>query len=164
MILSLIAAIGENRELGKDGKLLWYLPDDFAYFKKVTTGHPVIMGRKTFEAIGKPLPNRENVVITGDRDYAKEGITVVHSVPEALALFDNQDKEVFVIGGAQVYAQALPQASNLYLTHVEGSFEADTYFPEYIDDGWDKVWEERHDKDDRHNFSFTFTKYEKKRN
>jgi dihydrofolate reductase len=162
MVLSLIAAIGKNREIGKNNALLWHLPNDFAYFKKTTEGHPVIMGRKTFEAIGRPLPNRQNVVVTGDQTYMKEGVTIVHSLEEALALFKNKDEEVFIIGGAQIYTQALPYADNLYLTEVDAIFDADTFFPEFEDGTWEKVSDDPHLSDEKHQFSYNFVKYKKR--
>ena len=131
-IISIIAAIGINRELGKDNQLLWYLSQDLKRFKAITQGHPVIMGRKTFESIGRPLPKRTNVVISSQENYQPEGVTVVTSLMEALILAPElDDEEVFIIGGGQVYADSLGYADRLYLTLVDGEVEADTFFPEY---------------------------------
>ncbi|MCL4375080.1 dihydrofolate reductase [Patescibacteria group bacterium] len=139
---SIIAAIGPNRELGKDNKLLWHIPADLKRFKELTQGHAVIMGRKTFESIGKPLPNRYNVVVTHDRhwkpvssvDYLTE-VEVCHSLEEAISraagLSDSEGKEIFIIGGAQIYQQAIKLADRLYLTVVKGKYDADVFFPEY---------------------------------
>ena len=131
-IVSIIAAIGENRELGSNGKIPWHIPEDFAHFKKITTRHPVIMGRKTFESIGKPLPGRTNIIITRNADYKAEGCIVVDSIERAIEEAKKYDQEeIFVIGGGQIYEQAMPLADKLYLTVVEGQFEADTFFSEY---------------------------------
>ncbi len=131
-MISIIAAIGENRELGKDNKLLWQIAEDLKRFKQITAGHPVIMGRKTYESIGRPLPKRVNIVITRDRSYKPVGCTVAHSLDEALAVAQKIDPvEIFVIGGGEIYKQALDQADKLYLTLVKGTYEADAYFPEY---------------------------------
>ena len=134
--ISIIAAIGKNRELGKDNKLLWHIPDDLPRFKKLTFGHPIIMGRKTFESIGRPLPNRTNIVVTRDYSYEVEGVIVVHSIEKAIEIAKGIENlpaggEIFVIGGGQIYEQALPFADRLYLTIVDAQAEADTDFPDY---------------------------------
>lgn len=130
--ISIIAAIGKNRELGKDNKLLWHIPDDLPRFKKLTLGHSIVMGRKTFESIGRPLPNRTNIVVTRDSSYEVEGVVVVHSIEKAIEEAKKKDKEeIFVIGGGQIYEQALPFTDRLYLTIVDAQAEADTYFPDY---------------------------------
>ncbi|MEK7164891.1 MAG: dihydrofolate reductase [Patescibacteria group bacterium] len=131
-IISIIAAIGENRELGRDNKLLWRIPEDLKRFRVLTEGHPIIMGRKTFESIGRPLPKRTNIIITRQADYKAEGCIVVGSVEAAIAKakeFDEQ--EIFIIGGGEIYKQALPRVDKLYLTVVKDSQEADVYFPDY---------------------------------
>lgn len=163
MILSLIAAIGKNNELGKENKLLFSLPEDMKHFKEVTTGHPVLMGRKTFESIGRPLPNRRNIVITRDMNYQADGIEVVHSLDEALEQSKNTEEEIFVIGGGEMYKQALPFADKLYLTFVETSVDnADTFFPEFDANEWEEVSKERHEADDKHQWPFTFVEYKRK--
>ena len=130
--ISIIAAIGSNKELGKDNKLLWSIPEDMHNFKQITVGHPVVMGRKTYESIGKPLEGRTNIVLTKDRDFRPEGVFVTHSIPEAISLAESRNTtEVFFIGGGDVYHQAIRLADKIYLTVVEGKFEADTYFPDY---------------------------------
>ncbi|MDQ3245085.1 MAG: dihydrofolate reductase, partial [bacterium] len=136
MIISLIVAIGKNNEIGKGNALLWSLPADIKHFKGATVGHTIIMGRKTYESIGRPLPNRQNIVITRDTNYTKEGIEVAHSLEEAINISRlNLDKEltegqeVFIIGGAEIYKHALPIADKLYVTKVDQDFEADTFFP-----------------------------------
>ena len=130
--LSIIAAIGENRELGKDNKLLWQIPEDMKRFRQLTSGHSIIMGRTTFESIGKPLPNRTNIIVTRDANYHAEGCIITHSLDEAIEVAKKHDeKEIFIIGGGQMYTQAIGIADKLYLTKVKGTFEADTYFPDY---------------------------------
>jgi len=131
MKISLIAAIASgNRALGKDNKLIYKIPEDLKRFKDLTKGHVVIMGRKTFESIGYSLPNRLNIIITRDKNYSQKGITVVHSLDEALKQVQSDD-EVFIIGGGQIYQEAIGMADKLYLTVVEGSPAADTFFPDY---------------------------------
>ena len=134
-MLSIIAVIGKNRELGKDNKLLWHIPGDLPRFKQLTTGHPVIMGRKTFQSIGRALPNRTNIVISTDTAYTADGVTVVSSIDEAVKQAESAvgSDEIFIIGGGSVYKQAIERADKLYLTVVDASAEADTYFPNYSD-------------------------------
>jgi dihydrofolate reductase len=130
--INIIAAIGKNRELGKDNTLLWDIPEDMMRFRKLTTGRTVIMGQKTHESIGRPLPNRNNIVLTQDISFEAPGCVVCYSLDEAMRKAQEIEKEeVFVIGGGSVYVQALPLAQRLYLTLVEGEFEADVFFPEY---------------------------------
>ncbi len=161
MTLSIIAAIGTNNELGKDNQLLWNLPEDMKHFRETTRGHTVIMGRKTFESIGRPLPNRRNIVITRDTTYTHPGIEVVHSLKEAYDLIGATDEEVFIIGGAQLYSEAILRADKLYITHVDGSFEADTFFPEISCEDWERVTTESHMRDNEHAHDYTFTIYQK---
>lgn len=129
--ISLITAIAsENRALGKDNNLIYKIPEDLKRFKELTSGHVIIMGRKTFESIGHPLPNRTNIVISNNPNYKAEGITVVHSLDEALGQLQG---EIFIIGGGQIYQETIGLADKLYLTIVEGSPQADTFFPDYSD-------------------------------
>jgi dihydrofolate reductase len=129
----LIAAIGKNRELGKNGKIPWHIPEDLKHFKERTFGSPVIMGRKTFESIGKPLPGRKNIIITRNLEYkAPERCFVVQSLEEAIdVVLKDGPKEIFVIGGAEIFNLAMERADMLILTHIESEFEADAYFPDY---------------------------------
>lgn len=130
--ISIIAAIGENRELGKNNKLLWHIPEDLRRFKELTIGHPVIMGRKTYESIGKPLLKRTNIIITHHVNFQTAGYFITHSLEEAIELAKTKDnEEIFIIGGGQIYNQAINKADKLYLTVVEGTFDADTFFPDY---------------------------------
>lgn len=153
MKISMIAAIASgNRALGKDNKLIYRIPEDLKRFRELTEDHPIIMGRKTFESIGHPLPNRKNIVITRDPGFKTEGIIVVHSLDEALRLAQG-DNEVFVIGGGQIYQEAIGMADKLYLTIVEGSPEADTFFPDYSD--FKKViWESEEQQSDGLKYRF----------
>ncbi|UAB81567.1 dihydrofolate reductase [Marixanthomonas sp. SCSIO 43207] len=160
-MITLIAAAGENNELGKDNDLVWHLPDDFKRFKKLTTGHHIIMGRKTFESFPKPLPNRTHIVITRNKNYQKEGAVVVHSLDEALLKAQN-DPQPFVIGGGEIYKVAIDTADKIELTRVHGTFEADTYFPKIDMNKWQLISEEKHPKDDKHNYAFSYLTYERR--
>ncbi len=136
--ISIVVAVGENREIGKDNKLPWNIPEDRKRFQDITMGHPVIMGRKTFESIlgyiKKPLPGRTNIVVTRDLHYQVEGVITVHSLEEAIEAAKKYDKnEIFIGGGGELYKQALPIVDRLYLTIVRGTFEADAFFPDYSD-------------------------------
>lgn len=131
---SIIVAVARNGVIGDKNRLLWHIAEDLRHFKALTTGHPVVMGRKTYESLGRPLPNRTNVVVTRQR-IEIPGCTVVHSLEEALASF-GPDEEVFVIGGAQIYAEALPLADRFYLTRVERDYEGDTRFPAWDESEW----------------------------
>ena len=133
-LVSIIAALSENRVIGKDNKLLWQIPADLQRFKKLTSGHVVIMGSKTFASIGKPLPYRTNIIVTRDHALQAASCVVVHSLEDAIAAAQKLDTgEIFVIGGGQIYEQALKYADKLYLTIVKGDFAGDTYFPDYSD-------------------------------
>ncbi|MBI2340050.1 MAG: dihydrofolate reductase [Deltaproteobacteria bacterium] len=129
MTLSIIVAMSQNGVIGKDNKIPWHLSEDLKRFKQLTMGHPIVMGRKTCQSIGKPLPGRENIVITRDPKFLSEGVRVVHSLDEAIK-GQKPDEEIFVIGGAEIYRLALPPAEKIYLTLVERKFGGDTYFPE----------------------------------
>ena len=160
--LVIIAAAGENNALGIHNDLPWHLPNDFKRFKKLTSGHKIIMGRKTLESFPKALPNREHIVITRNRNYApKFSCTLAYSIEEAIRLVKN-DAVAFVIGGGEIYKQALDYATHIELTRVHASFEADTFFPEIDEAQWALVKEEQHPKDDRHNHAFTYQTYARK--
>ena len=161
-MISLIAAIGRNNELGKDNTLLWKLPADMKHFKEVTSLHSVIMGRKTFESIGKPLPNRRNIVITRDVNYKNKEVEVVHSLSEALDLVGNDNEEVFIIGGGELYKQTMSIADKLYITHIDAEdSDADTFFPEIIPIVWNEISHKEHKKDEKNPFDYNFSIYEK---
>ncbi|MEE3225388.1 MAG: dihydrofolate reductase [Bacteroidota bacterium] len=159
MKITLIAAAAENNALGKDNDLVWHLPDDFKRFKKLTSHHHIIMGRKTFESFPKPLPNRTHIVITRNSEYdAGEGIIVVDSIDAALDAVMNDDNP-YVIGGGEIYKLALDQATLIELTRVHSSFEADAFFPEINENDWELVAETFHPKDERHDYAFTYLTY-----
>ncbi|MFI5148932.1 MAG: dihydrofolate reductase [Bacteroidia bacterium] len=160
MIISIIAAISDNNVLGKDNKLIWHLPADLKHFKELTNGHHMIMGRKTWESIGsKPLPGRTSIVITRDKNYKAEGCILVHSLEEALESAKGQE-EVFVIGGAEIYRQAMDKASKLYITRVHHKFEGDTFFPE-IGKEWFEAINNDFEKDSKHKYDFSLCEYER---
>lgn len=167
MILSVISAIGKNNELGLNNQLLWDLPRDMKHFREATSGHPVIMGRKTFESIGRPLPNRRNIIITRDVSYVHESVEVVHSLPEAIDIFKYDvnptphGDEVFVIGGAEIYKQAIEHADRLYITHVSGEFEADAFFPTIDMNFWKKTKSEVYPADEQNMYGIEFAIYER---
>tara|TARA_R110001592_G_scaffold325782_4_gene606259 strand:- start:167018 stop:167509 length:492 start_codon:yes stop_codon:yes gene_type:complete len=159
---SAIAAVGQNMELGAGNDLLWHLPDDFKFFKATTMGAPIIMGRKTFESIGKPLPGRKNIVLTRDTNWSAEGVECFASIEE-MATSLNSDLEHFVIGGAQIYKQFLPLVSTVYLTHVKAKFEsADAFFPEIESAKWATALISDHAQDEKHKFAFSIMKYTRK--
>lgn len=159
----LIAAAAEDNSIGKDNSLLWHLPDDFRRFKRLTTGHPIIMGRKTFESFPKPLPNRKHIIITRNRSYnvPHEQCEVVHSLSEAMELVKGTDM-VYVIGGGEIYTQAMEYADTIELTRVHATFESDTCFPEINMEQWKLVNEEYHPRDAQHEFAFTYRTFVRK--
>ena len=160
-MVSVIVAVARNGMIGKANQLIWHISEDLKRFKAITTGHPVVMGRRTFESLGRPLPNRTNVVITRQRDYSAEGCAVAGSLDEAVALFPPSE-EVFVIGGGEIYAQAMPRADRFYLTVVEHDYEGDTLFPAWNPDEWELVSEERHERGEKFEYPFTFKDYRRR--
>ncbi|WP_300569759.1 dihydrofolate reductase [Flavobacterium sp.] len=160
-MITLIAAAGENNELGKDNDLLWHLPNDFKRFKTLTSGHYIIMGRKTFESFPKPLPNRTHIIITRNKNYdVPEGCFVVNSIEKALDICP-KNETIYIIGGGEIYKQSIDLADCIELTRVHSTFEADAYFPEIDAKKWALETSEFHDKDEKHAFSFTFETYKK---
>jgi dihydrofolate reductase len=160
-MITVIAAVAENNALGKENQLLWHLPDDFKRFKTLTSGHYIIMGRKTFESFPKPLPNRTHVIISRQANYQPEGCIVVNSLEKAIEACPNTE-EVFIIGGGEIYRQSIAVADKLDLTKVHASFDADTHFPEIDLSQWQLVFEEHHPKDERHDYAFTFQTFARK--
>ncbi|QNF17487.1 type 3 dihydrofolate reductase [Aeromonas jandaei] len=157
MKISMIAAMAHDRVIGKDNQMPWHMPADLAHFKRVTLGKPVLMGRKTFESIGRPLPGRRNLVISRNPDYQADGIEVVGSVESALTLLaDNEVAEVMVIGGGHLYAELLPKADCLYLTRIELEVEGDTRFPAFADEQWQCVEREVHQADEKNPHPYRF--------
>lgn len=158
--LSLIAAVARNGVIGRDNALPWRLPEDLRHFKAVTLGHPIVMGRKTWESLGRPLPGRQNIVVTRRTDYdIPTGCTVVNSLAEALDAAAGTD-EVFLIGGADLYAQGLPLADRLYLTEIDADFDGDAWFPDFPRDEWREVSRQR--GGDESEPGFSFVTYERK--
>jgi len=160
MRISLIAAMDRNRLIGSNNQLPWHLPVDFAHFKSVTMGKPIVMGRKTFESIGRPLPGRQNIVLSRDQGLAAENIAVVHDFAQALALAGSAE-ELLVIGGSTVYQLALPYAQRIYLTVVEGEFEGDAWFPELDMSEWSLSEQSHSEIDDKNAWRCSFQTYEK---
>ncbi|AWW33238.1 dihydrofolate reductase [Echinicola strongylocentroti] len=163
MILSIIVAKANNNVIGKDNQLIWRLSADLRHFKQHTTGHYIIMGRKTYESMGKPLPNRTSVVITRNNDYqVPDGHFVVHSLEKAIAIAKESGQEkVFVIGGAEIYKQSLPYVDEMIITEVNCTPEGDAFFPEFSPENWKKISEEPHTKDEKNQFDYTFVTYQK---
>ena len=161
-MISLIAAIGKNNELGRGNTLLWHMPADMKHFRDTTALHAVVMGRKTFESIGKPLPNRRNVVITRDANYKQKGVEIAHSLAGALDLFPDKKEEIFIIGGAEIYKQTMPIADKLYITHIDAEdSEADSFFPEIIPLVWNQISHKENEPDEKNPFAYAFSIYEK---
>ncbi|MFN7676458.1 dihydrofolate reductase [Flavobacterium sp.] len=160
-MITIIAAIAENNALGKDNQLLWHLPDDFKRFKNITTGHYIIMGRKTFESFPKPLPNRTHVIISRQKNYSQLNCIVVTSLQKAIEACP-KNEEVFIIGGGEIYNQSIAIADKLDITRVNHSFEADTFFPEIDMSKWKLIFNEFHPKDEKHKFDFSFETFIRK--
>jgi len=160
-MLTIIAAIGKNRALGKNNQLIWHIPADLQRFKKVTSGHHVIMGRKTFESLGKALPNRTNIIITRDKDYQAKGCIVVNSLSEGIKAAKN-DENPYILGGAEIYRQSIELADVLDLTFVHHTFDADVFFPEIDKKIWKESFRENFKKDEKNKFDFSFVKYIRK--
>ncbi|MEO8885064.1 MAG: dihydrofolate reductase [Mucilaginibacter sp.] len=160
MTVSIVVAIAQNNAIGKNNQLLWHLPKDLKHFKEITSGHTIIMGRKTYYSVGKPLPNRRNIIITR-QDITIEGCEVVNSLPDALKLAEGVD-EVFIVGGAEIYKQALTLTDRIYLTIVHQNFDGDTYFPEIKEDIWKETERTDHQADEKHAFSYSFITLERR--
>ena len=156
MRLSIIVAMDDNQLIGKDNALPWHLPADLGYFKKTTTGKTVLMGRKTYESIGRPLPNRRNVIVSRNNEFQAEGCEVVDSIDAALELAKNDD-EVMVMGGASFYEQMLPNADRLYITKIEGEFEGDAHFPNFDRSEFTEISRESHTPDEKNQYNYHFT-------
>ena len=163
MKISMIAAMAHDRVIGKDNQMPWHLPADLAHFKRVTLGKPVLMGRKTFESIGRPLPGRRNLVISRNPGYQAEGIEVVGSVEAALALLASSAvEELMVIGGGHLYAEMLPSADRLYLTQIDLAVEGDTRFPAFDDGQWQRVDCESHPADEKNPHPYSFETWQRR--
>ncbi|MFK9120601.1 dihydrofolate reductase [Peribacillus castrilensis] len=161
-MISLIVAMDQNRVIGKNNKLPWHLPADLQYFKKVTMGHPIVMGRKTFESIGRVLPGRENVIVTRNQEFKAEGCVVLHDIAQIKMFADNHEEEVFVIGGAEIFKEILPLTDRLYITEIHETFEGDTFFPEIDENEWDEISSNPGSIDEKNRFAHDFIILQKK--
>lgn len=161
-MLSIIVAVAENNVIGKDNDLIWKLPRDMKHFKETTTGHYIIMGRKTFESNGRPLPNRINVIITRDKSYEAEGCIIVNSLEDAIKEAKN-DSEAFIIGGGIIYKLAMPFVDRIYLTKIHYTFEGDTYFPELNMNDWDEIDRRDFEPDEKNKYPFSIYTLDRKK-
>ena len=161
-MIILIAAVAENYALGKNNDLLWHLPLDFKRFKEITSGHYIIMGRKTFESFPRPLPKRTHVIITRQKDFKYEGCVVAQDLEKAIAICP-KNEDLFIIGGGEIYAQSIHLVDQLDITRVHHSFDADVYFPEIDPEVWELTSETFNPKDEKHLFDYTFQKYSRKK-
>jgi dihydrofolate reductase len=161
-MVTIIAAMGKNREIGFKGKLPWNLPAELNHFREATRGCPVIMGRRTHEAIGRVLPGRKNIIITRDSNYHAEGCVMVNTIEDALAAAREDGREIFVIGGTEIFKLALPYTQKMILTFVDANPEADTYFPEFDKDEWRETKSQSYQKDAENIYDFTIKTYERK--
>ncbi len=164
MIISLIVAASDNNAIGKDNHLMWHLPIDMKFFKNTTWGFPVIMGRKTFVELGnKPLPGRQNIIITRQKNFKAEGAVVVNKLDDALFVAREGDtNEIFVIGGGEIYKEAMPKANRIYMTRVHATLEGDTYFPEFDTKKWNLLSSREVEPDEKHEYGFTVEVWERK--
>ena len=153
--------MGLNREIGVDNQLPWHLPKDLKHFKEITSGHPIIMGRKTYESIGKPLPNRTNIVISRKKDWFEEGILIVGSIKEAIKFGQKIDEDIFILGGGNIFEQTMDIADKLEVTEIKTNIEADTFFPKIDPKIWTKTDEVCHEKDEKNNFDFCFQTFQR---
>ena len=158
MSLSLIVAASENQVIGIDGDLPWRLSADLKRFKQITMGHTIIMGRKTYDSIGRPLPGRKSIVITRQNDYQADGVQIVGSLEEAIEA-SRQDDEAFIMGGATIYEQAIDMVDKIYLTRVHATLQGDTFFPELASDRWQKISSEPHSADEKNQYDYSFEVY-----
>lgn len=161
MIISLVAAAGNNNVIGFNNQLPWKMPADMKFFMKLTMGHPVIMGRKTFDSTGKPLKDRRNIIISRDKNLTLSGCEVAHSMKEALELV-KEEKEVFIIGGEEIYRQSMHLANKIYLTRIYGDFQGDSFFPEINEHQWVLTSNKMNMADERNPYAFAFLEYIKK--
>lgn len=150
-----IVALDENHAIGLNNKLPWHLPADLRHFKEVTLGKPIIMGRKTFESIGRPLPGRKNIIVTRDKNFSAIGCDIVHSLPDAIQAASDVD-EIFIIGGAQLFAEAMPLVQQLYLTIIHENFKGDTFFPPLNSAEWRETHREDHEVDEKNIYRYSF--------
>jgi dihydrofolate reductase len=157
MIISAIVAVSKNLVIGKDNQIPWYLPADLGYFKRTTLGHHIIMGRNSFRSIGRPLPNRTNIVISRDPFFTADGVLIAHSIEEALGMaYDNGETEAFIIGGGEIYRQSLDLCDRVYLTEVDIHTDGDVFFPALDPEEWQESWHEAHAPDAKNEWAYVF--------
>lgn len=162
-MISLIWAMDENQVIGKNNQLPWHLPEDLKFFKRTTMGHPIAMGRKTLDSIGKPLPGRENIVITRNLQFSYEGVTILNSADALIEYSNHKDEEIFVIGGAEIFNFFLPISDRLYVTRIHEKFEGDAYFPKLNVEEWELVSREKGIKDEKNPYDYEFEIYCRKK-
>ncbi|MFI3321726.1 MAG: dihydrofolate reductase [Rikenellaceae bacterium] len=163
MTTSIIVAIAKNRVIGKDNSLIWHISEDLRYFKRITTAHTIIMGRKSYESIGRPLPNRRNIVVSRNSDYSAAGCECVTSIESAIELCKDE-QEIFIIGGGEIYKSTLPLADKLYITEVKHDYEGDTFFPEIDFSQWKEISRESYERGEKYEYPFDFVVYERENN
>ncbi|WP_342432009.1 dihydrofolate reductase [Neobacillus sp. FSL H8-0543] len=161
-MISFIVAMDENRVIGKDNQLPWHLPEDLKFFKRVTMGHPIAMGRKTHESIGRILPGRENIIITRQSNYQSEGCTVFNSIGDFVEYSRKTNEETFIIGGAEIFKETFEYADRLYITHIQDRFEGDTFFPEFDVGKWQLISSEQGIKNEKNPYEFEFMIYDRR--
>lgn len=162
MMLSIIVAFDRNRTIGKDNQLPWHLPRDLANFKKVTMGHPIVMGRKTYESIGRPLPGRENIILTRNRSYEADGCKIIHTIDDLRQIKQQYNDELFILGGAEIFKEVLPEVDRLYVTYIDAEFVGDTFFPEVDLNEWKEISREKGIKDENNPYDYEFIVYERR--
>lgn len=155
--------MSQNRVIGKDNQLPWHLPADLKFFKATTLHHPILMGRKTFDSIGRPLPQRTSIVITRQASYQADGALVVHSLAEAIEAGRRVHPDLFIIGGAEILREALPLIDTMYLTLIHASFEGDVFYPEFDAGQWRETWREDHRADEKNKYDYSFLRLERKK-
>ncbi len=160
-MINIVVAKASNNVIGAKNDLIWHLPNDLKHFKSLTSGHPIVMGRKTFESLGRPLPNRTNIVVTRDQNWNAEGIEIASSLPKAIEAAKKIDDDIYIIGGGNIYKQAMEFTDVLYITEVHHEFDGDTYFPEIDSDEWEEVEREDFKKDEKHPYSYSFVTYKR---
>lgn len=160
-MINVIVAKASNNVIGAKNDLIWHLPNDLKHFKNLTSGHPIIMGRKTFESLGRPLPNRTNIVVTRDKDWHAENIEKEFSLEKAIESAKKINEDIYIIGGGNIYKQAMEFADVLYITEVHHEFEGDTYFPEIDEEIWEEVARENFMKDEKHPYAYSYVTYKR---